>query len=97
MRPIIRKVAIEPSVDGKSADLTIQGHLAAITAAQEAWRERLRELEQHTVEFVRKGTAGELKTVQEKGTYLTRCQAILAEKEAEWLGLPVLFGCGGRI
>ena len=30
MRRIISKVVIEPSADGKSADLSIQGHLAAI-------------------------------------------------------------------
>ena len=55
MRRIIGKVVIEPSADGKSADLTIHGHLAAILAAQEAWREASRELrEQHLAEFVRK-------------------------------------------
>ena len=90
MRRIISKVVVEPSADGKSADLAIHGHLAAIMAAQEAWQEASRELrEQHSAEFVRKRAAGEFKTVQEKVRYLNRCQAILAEKEADWLRLQV--------
>jgi len=36
MRRIISKVVVEPSADGKSSDLSIHGHLAAIMAAQEA-------------------------------------------------------------
>ena len=90
MRRIISKVVVEPSADGKSADLSIHGHLAAIMAAQEAWQEASRELrEQHSAEFVRKRAAGEFKSVQEKVKYLNRCQAILAEKEADWLRLQV--------
>ncbi len=90
LRRIISKVVVEPSADGKSADLAIHGHLAAIMAAQEAWREASRELrERHAAEFVRKRAAGEFKTVQEKVRYLNRCQAILAEKEADWLRLQV--------
>ncbi len=90
MRRIISKVVVEPSADGKSADLAIHGHLAAIMAAQEAWQQASRELrEQHSAEFVRKRAAGEFKTVQEKVKYLNRCQAILAEKEADWLRLQV--------
>ena len=77
MRRIISKVVIEPSADGKSADLAIHGHLAAILAAQEAWQ-----------------AAGEFKSVQEKVRYLNRCRAILGEKEAEWMRLPVLLVAG---
>gem|GEM_PF-3723824 len=35
MRRIIHKVVIEPSADGKSADVAIHGYLAATLAAQE--------------------------------------------------------------
>ncbi|CCF20813.1 protein of unknown function [Pseudorhizobium banfieldiae] len=77
------------------SDLSIHGHLAAILAAQEAWREASRELrEQHSAGFVRKRAAGEFKTVQEKVKYLNRCQALLAEKEAEWVRLQVSLVAG---
>ncbi|HEV7434012.1 MAG TPA: hypothetical protein VGO22_03945 [Pseudorhizobium sp.] len=97
MRPIIRKVIFEPSADGNRRTFRSTA-TAAILAVQEAWQEAFRELrEQHSAEFVRKRATGEFKSVQEKVKYLNRCQAILAEKEAEWMRLPVLFGCGGRI
>ena len=38
-RQLVQKVVIAPSADGKSADLTLHGRLAAILAAQETWRE----------------------------------------------------------
>lgn len=95
MRRIVSKVVVEPSADGKSADLSIHGHLAAIMAAQQAWQEASRELrEQHSAEFVRKRAAGEFKTVQENVKYLNRCRAILGEREAYWLRLPVLLVAG---
>ncbi|CCF21617.1 Site-specific recombinase and resolvase superfamily protein (fragment) [Pseudorhizobium banfieldiae] len=37
---------------------------------------------------------GEFRTVQEKVKYLNRCQAILAEKEAEWVRLQVSLVAG---
>ncbi len=90
MRRLFVKVVIAPSQDSKSADLTVHGHLAAIIAAQEAWREASKELQaKHAAEFVAKRKAGQLKTLDQKVAYLNRCQSILAEKEVEWMGLQV--------
>ena len=95
MRRIIVKVVIEPSPSGKSAELSIHGHLAAILAAQEAWQEASQGLRrEHANEFGRRRKAGEFRTFQEKVAYLNRCQAILAEKEAEWMRLQVLLVAG---
>ncbi|MBW9064961.1 hypothetical protein JNB71_16785 [Rhizobium herbae] len=59
-RQLVQKVVIAPSADGKSAELTIHGRLAAILAAQEAWREVSRELRsEQSAEFVRKRSDGE--------------------------------------
>ena len=38
-RQLVQKVVIAPSANGKTAELIIHGRLAAILAAQEAWRE----------------------------------------------------------
>ncbi len=61
-RQIIRKVVITPSKDGKSADLTIHGRVAAILAAQKAWRDVSRDLrDQQSAEFARRLAVGEFK------------------------------------
>ncbi|MBY5736964.1 hypothetical protein HFO13_06700 [Rhizobium leguminosarum] len=71
-RQLLQKVVISPSADGKSADLSIHGRLAAILAAQEAWREASRELrDQQSAESV------------EKTNFFLRCKAILGEREKE--------------
>ena len=89
-RKLVQKVVIAPSVDGKSAELTIHGRLAAILAAQEAWREVSRELRnQQSAEFVRKRSAGEFKSLADKTKFLRRCEALLAEREQEWMLLQV--------
>ncbi|MFT2215415.1 hypothetical protein ACLJYM_26860 [Rhizobium giardinii] len=86
----MRKVVISPSADGKSAELTIHGRLAAILAAQEAWREASRELrDQQSAEFVRMRSAGAFKSVADKTKFLCRCEALLAEREKEWMLLQV--------
>jgi hypothetical protein len=89
-RQLVQKVVIAPSADGKSAELTIHGRLAAILAAQEAWREVSRELrDQQSSEFVRKRSAGEFKSLADKTKFLRRCEALLAEQEQEWMVLQV--------
>lgn len=58
-RQLVQKVVIAPSEDGKTAELTIHGRLAAILAAQEAWCEVSRELRvEQSAEFSRKRAAG---------------------------------------
>lgn len=89
-RQLLQKVVISPSADGKSADLSIHGRLAAILAAQEAWREASRELrDQQSAEFVGKRSAGAFKSVAEKTNFFLRCKAILGEREKEWMLLQV--------
>ena len=89
-RQMIQKVVIAPAKDGKSADLTIHGRLAAILAAQEAWREVSRELrQQQSADFVRRRNAGGIKSVAAKMKFAQRCQDILTAKEREWMALQV--------
>jgi hypothetical protein len=89
-RQLVQKVVIAPSADGKTAELTIHGHLAAILAAREPWREVSRELRnQQTSEFAHKRSAGEFKSLADKTKFLLRCEALLAEREKEWMLLQV--------
>ncbi|WP_144353229.1 MULTISPECIES: hypothetical protein [Sinorhizobium] len=70
-RQLVQKVVIAPSADGKSAELTIHGRLAAILAAQEAWREVSRELrDQQSAEYVRMRSAGAFKSLADKTKFL---------------------------
>nr|CAD6595657.1 recombinase family protein [Rhizobium sp. Khangiran2] len=96
-REIGSQVTIAPSADGRSPDLTIYGRLAAVLASMQAFQEYTTSLRaQHTNEHARRVWTGESEEQSEKLAYLNRCQAILAEKEADWLGfgLPVLLVAG---
>ena len=80
----MQKVVIAPSADGKSAELTIHGRLAAILAAQEAWRDVSRELRsEQSAEFGRKSSAGEFKSLADRTKFLCGCEALLAEREQQ--------------
>ena len=88
-------MVIAPSSGGKTAELTIHGRLAAILAAQEAWREVSCDLRhQQSSEFARIRSAGEFKSLADKTKFLHRCEALLAEREGEWSNLHVLLVAG---
>jgi hypothetical protein len=94
---LVQKVVIAPSADGKTAELIIHGRLAAILAAQEAWREVSRELRsEQSAEFDRRRSAGEFKSLADKTKFLRRCEALLAERGQEWmlLQMSVVAGAG---
>ena len=89
-RQLVQKVVIAPSSGGKTAELTIHGRLAAILAAQEAWREVSCDLRhQQSSQFARIRFAGEFKSLADKTKFLHRCEALLAEREQQWMLLQV--------
>ena len=94
-RQLVQKVVIAPSADGKTAELTIHGRLDAVLASQEAWREVSRDLRnQLSSEFAQKRSARESKAVADKTKFLRRCEALLAERDKEWMLLQVLLVAG---
>ncbi|WP_430246043.1 recombinase family protein [Neorhizobium sp. DAR64861/K0K2] len=89
-RQLVQKVVIAPSSGGKTAELTIHGRLAAILAAQEAWREVSCDLRhQQSSQFARIRFAGEFKSLADRTKFLHRCEALLAEREQQWMLLQV--------
>ncbi|MCD4660388.1 MAG: recombinase family protein [Agrobacterium sp.] len=97
VRQLVQKVVIAPSADGKSADLTIHGHLAAVLASMQAFQEYSAGLtERHRNDFARRVRAGEFNDQSEKLAYLERFRAVLAEAEADWklLQVSVVAGAG---
>ena len=97
LRQLVQKVVIAPSSDGKSADLTIHGHLAAVLASMQAFQEYSSGLkDRHRNEYARRVKAGEFSNQSEKLAYLERFRAALAAAEADWklLQVSVVAGAG---
>ncbi len=97
LRELVQKVVIAPSVDGKSAELTIHGRLAGVIASMQAFQDYSAGLrEQHANEFARRLRAGEFRDRAEKMAYLSRFEAVLAEEETSWrrLQVSVVAGAG---
>lgn len=95
LRQLVQKLVIAPSSDGKTADLTIHGHLAAVLASMQAFQEYSAGLTGwHRNEFARRVRVGEFKDQTEKLAYLDRFRAVPAEAEADWKLLQVSLVAG---
>ncbi|WP_141471819.1 MULTISPECIES: hypothetical protein [Sinorhizobium] len=96
-RQLVQKVVIAPSADGKSAELTIHGRLAAILAAQEAWREVSRELRvsnrRSTSACVQRARSSRWPTKQNSFAAARPC----CRAGEGMAAITSLSGCGGRI
>ena len=88
-------VLIEPSADGKFADLTVVGRLASILASMQAFQEYSAGLrDRHRNEYARRVRAGEFRDSKEKLEFLSHFRAVLAEAVAEWKVLQVSLVAG---
>ncbi|TCA72213.1 hypothetical protein E0H62_20025 [Rhizobium leguminosarum bv. viciae] len=97
VRSLVQKVVIAPSPDNRRADLTIHGRLASILASMEAFQDYSARMREHYHrDYSTRVKAGEFSDVKGKAYYLSRFQAILKEKEADWkrLQVSVVAGAG---
>ncbi|WP_132662118.1 hypothetical protein [Rhizobium azibense] len=97
VRSLVQKVVIAPSPDNRRADLTIHGRLASILASMEAIQDYSARMREHYHrDYSTRVKAGEFSDVKGKAYYLSRFQAILKEKEADWkrLQVSVVAGAG---
>ena len=95
IRELVQMVLIEPSADGKFADLTVVGRLASILASMQAFQEYSAGLrDRHRNEYARRVRAGEFRDSKEKLEFLSHFRAVLAEAVAEWKVLQVSLVAG---
>ena len=97
VRSLVQKVVIAPSPDNRRADLTIHGRLASILASMEAFQDYSARMRDHYQrDYSNRVKADEFSDVKGRAFYLSRFQAILKEKEADWkrLQVSVVAGAG---
>jgi DNA invertase Pin-like site-specific DNA recombinase len=97
VRQMVSKVVIQPSSDGRSADLAVYGQVVAILASLEAWEEHAKAIRQDaSADFKKRLAAGSFRNAGEKLEYMNRFQRRLSEAHERWklLQVSVVAGAG---